>query len=200
MNYLSVENISKSFGARTLFEGVSFGINKDQKIAFVAKNGTGKSTILSIINGLDFPDTGQVVIRKGIRMEFLSQEPHLQNELTVEESIFASDNEILKVIERYEKALENMDDQEAYQLAFDQMDQYNAWDFETQYKQILFKLKLEDLKAKVKNMSGGQRKRLALAIILINKPDLLILDEPTNHLDAESVHWLEQHLQQYKGT
>jgi len=193
MNYLSVENISKSFGARTLFEGVSFGINKDQKIAFVAKNGTGKSTILSIINGLDFPDTGQVVIRKGIRMEFLSQEPHLQDELTVEESIFASDNEILKVIERYEKALENMGDQEAYQNAFDEMDQYNAWDFETQYKQILFKLKLEDLKAKVKNMSGGQRKRLALAIILINKPDLLILDEPTNHLDLEMIEWLEDY-------
>lgn len=193
MNYLSVENISKSFGARTLFEGVSFGINKDQKIAFVAKNGTGKSTILSIINGLDFPDTGQVVIRKGIRMEFLSQEPNLQDELTVEESIFASDNEILKVIERYEKALENMDDQEEYQLAFDQMDQFNAWDFETQYKQILFKLKLEDLKAKVKNMSGGQRKRLALAIILINKPDLLILDEPTNHLDLEMIEWLEDY-------
>lgn len=193
MNYLSVENISKSFGARTLFEGVSFGINKDQKIAFVAKNGTGKSTILSIINGLDFPDTGQVVIRKGIRMEFLSQEPNLQDELTVEESIFASDNEILKVIERYEKALENMDDQEEYQLAFDQMDRFNAWDFETQYKQILFKLKLEDLKAKVKNMSGGQRKRLALAIILINKPDLLILDEPTNHLDLEMIEWLEDY-------
>ncbi|MBA5792568.1 ABC-F family ATP-binding cassette domain-containing protein [Flavobacterium sp. xlx-214] len=193
MNYLSVENISKSFGARTLFENVSFGINKDQKIAFVAKNGTGKSTILSIINGLDFPDSGQVVIRKGIRMEFLSQEPHLQDELTIEESIFASDNDVLKVIERYEKALENIDDQEAYQLAFDQMDQYNAWDFETQYKQILFKLKLEDLKLKVKNLSGGQRKRLALAIILINKPDLLILDEPTNHLDLEMIEWLEDY-------
>lgn len=193
MNYLSVENISKSFGARTLFENVSFGINKDQKIAFVAKNGSGKSTILSIINQLDFPDTGQVVMRKGIRMEFLSQDPNLQDELTIEESIFASDNEILKVIERYEKALENMDDQEAYQNAFDQMDQFNAWDFETQYKQILYKLKLEDLKLKVKNMSGGQRKRLALAIILINKPDLLILDEPTNHLDLEMIEWLEDY-------
>ena len=193
MNYLSVENISKSFGARTLFENVSFGINKDQKIAFVAKNGTGKSTILNIINGLDFPDTGQIVMRKGIRLEFLSQEPNLQDELTIEESIFASDNDILKVIERYEKALENMDDQEAYQLAFDQMDQYNAWDFETQYKQILFKLKLEDLKLKVKNLSGGQRKRLALAIVLINKPDLLILDEPTNHLDLEMIEWLEDY-------
>jgi len=193
MNYLSVENISKSFGARTLFENVSFGINKDQKIAFVAKNGTGKTTILNIITGKDFPDAGQVVMRKGIRMEFLSQEPALQDELTIEENIFASDNDILKVIERYEKALENIDDQDEYQKAFEQMDIYNAWDFETQYKQILFKLKLEDLKLKVKNLSGGQRKRLALAIILVNKPDLLILDEPTNHLDLEMIEWLEDY-------
>ncbi len=193
MNYLSVENISKSFGARTLFENVSFGINKDQKIAFVAKNGTGKSTILNIINGIDFPDSGQVVIRKGIRMEFLSQEPNLQDELTIEESIFASDNEILKVIEQYEKALENPDNEEEYQKAFEKMDIHNAWDFETQYKQILFKLKLEDLKMKVRNLSGGQRKRLSLAIILINKPDLLILDEPTNHLDLEMIEWLEDY-------
>lgn len=193
MNYLSVENISKSFGARTMFENVSFGINKDQKIAFVAKNGTGKTTILNIITGNDFPDSGQVVMRKGIRMEFLPQNPNLQDELTIEESIFASDNETLKVIERYEKALENIDDQKEYQKAFEQMDIHNAWDFETQYKQILFKLKLEDLKLKVKNLSGGQRKRLALAIILINKPDLLILDEPTNHLDLEMIEWLEDY-------
>jgi len=193
MNYLSVENISKSFGARTLFENVSFGINKDQKIAFVAKNGTGKSTILNIINGIDFPDSGQVVIRKGIRMEFLSQESNLQDELTIEESIFASDNEVLKVIEQYEKALENPDNEEEYQKAFEKMDIHNAWDFETQYKQILFKLKLEDLKMKVRNLSGGQRKRLSLAIILINKPDLLILDEPTNHLDLEMIEWLEDY-------
>src|SRR5690606_25468216 len=98
MNYLSVENISKSFGARTMFDNVSFGINKDQKIAFVAKNGTGKTTILNIITGNDFPDSGQVVMRKGIRTEFLPQNPNLQDELTIEESIFASENEILKVI------------------------------------------------------------------------------------------------------
>lgn len=150
MNYLSVENISKSFGERTLFDNISFGINKDQKIAFIAKNGSGKTTIMSIINGLDEPDTGQVVLRKGIRMAFLSQDNNLQDELTIEESIFASDNETLKVIEAYEKALENPDDEEAYQKAFDGMDQHNAWDFETQYKQILFKLKLEDFKLKVK--------------------------------------------------
>src|SRR5690554_3257009 len=193
MNYLSVENISKSYGERVLFKDLSFGINKDQKIAFVAKNGTGKTSILKIITGEDMPDSGQVIIRKEIKMAFLSQEPKLNPELTIEESIFASDNMVLKVIEQYEKALENPEDEEAYQKAFDKMDLHNAWDFETQYKQILFKLKLEDLKLKVKSLSGGQKKRLALAIILLNKPDLLILDEPTNHLDLEMIEWLENY-------
>ena len=193
MNYLSIENISKSFGERTLFENLSFGINKDQKIAFIAKNGSGKTCIMKIINGDDEPDSGNVVLRKGINMAFLSQDANLQHELTIEESIFASDNIILKVIAAYEKALENPENEEAYQTAFDGMDQYNAWDFETQYKQILFKLKLEDFKLKVKNLSGGQKKRLSLAIILINRPDLLILDEPTNHLDLEMIEWLESY-------
>ncbi|CAM3909657.1 ABC-F family ATP-binding cassette domain-containing protein [Flavobacterium branchiophilum] len=193
VNYLSVENISKSFGERTLFENISFGINKDQKIAFIAKNGSGKTCIMKIINGEDEPDSGQVVVRKDIKMAFLSQDYNLQEELTIEESIFASDNETLKVIEAYEKALETPEDAEAYQKAFDRMDQLNAWDFETQYKQILFKLKLENFKLKVKNLSGGQKKRLSLAIILINRPDLLILDEPTNHLDLEMIEWLESY-------
>ncbi|MGB7392892.1 MAG: ATP-binding cassette domain-containing protein, partial [Pricia sp.] len=161
MNLLTVENISKSYGELVLFQDLSFGINKDQKIALIAKNGTGKTSILNIMSGEDAPDSGQVNYRKGIRISFLDQEPDLNPELTVEESIFASDNEILKVIHRYEKALQNPEDADAYQSAFEGMERFNAWDFETLYKQILFKLKLEDLNAKVGKLSGGQKKRLA---------------------------------------
>ncbi len=193
MNLLTVENISKSFGERILFEGVSFGINKDQKIALIAKNGTGKTSILNILSGADTPDTGQVNYRKGIRNSFLEQEPNLDPKLTVEQTIFASDNEVLKVIANYERALENPGDEDTYQAAFEAMERFAAWDFETQYKQILSKLKLDDLNMKVSLLSGGQKKRLALANALINRPDLLILDEPTNHLDLEMIEWLEQY-------
>ncbi len=200
MNYLSVENISKSYGERVLFEDISFGVNKDQKIAFIAKNGTGKTSILNIIVGNDTPDTGQIVSRKGLHIAFLSQNDNLQNEQTIEEAIFSSDNQILKIVRQYEEALKNPENEEVYQKAFDLMDQYNAWDFETQYKQILSKLQLNDLSLKVKSLSGGQRKRLSLAIILINKPDLLILDEPTNHLDLEMIEWLEDYFKKEKIT
>ena len=191
MNYLTVENISKSYGELTLFQNISFSIHKDQKIAFVAKNGSGKTTILNILSGKDVPDSGQVIFRKGLKTSFLSQDPVLNNNLTVEETIFDSDNPILKVINAYHDALQNPDDADAYQKAFEDMERFDAWDFETQYKQILFKLKLEDLNQKVKLLSGGQKKRLALANAIINKPDLLILDEPTNHLDLEMIEWLE---------
>ncbi|NER12191.1 ATP-binding cassette domain-containing protein [Leptobacterium flavescens] len=193
MNLLSVENISKSYGERVLFSDISFGVNKDQKIAFVAKNGTGKTSLLNIITGKDIPDEGQVVSRNGLHIAFLAQEPDLSADLTVEETIFATDNKILKIIREYETALENPDDTEKYQKAFEQMEIHNAWDFETQYKQILFKLKLDQLSQKVSSLSGGQKKRLALANILISKPDLLILDEPTNHLDLEMIEWLENY-------
>lgn len=193
MNLITVENISKSYGELVLFENLSFGINKDQKIALIAKNGSGKTSILNILSGADSPDTGQVNYRKSTRVSFLAQEPIMNPDLTVEETIFASDNEVLQVISNYEKALENPEDADAYQKAFEAMDRFEAWDFETQYKQILFKLKLEDLDAKVGKLSGGQKKRLALADALINKPDLLVLDEPTNHLDLEMIEWLEQY-------
>ena len=191
MNYLNVENISKSYGELNLFENLSFSIHKDQKIAFVAKNGTGKTSILNILSGKDSPDTGQIIYRKGLRTTFLSQEPVLDQNLTIEETIFNSDSPILKVINTYHAALENPDDSKLYQTAFDDMERYQAWDFETQYTQILFKLKLEKLDQKVKELSGGQQKRLALANTLLSKPDLLILDEPTNHLDLEMIEWLE---------
>jgi ATP-binding cassette subfamily F protein uup len=191
LNYLTVENISKSYGELTLFEDLSFSVHKDQKIAFVAKNGTGKTSILNILSGDDTADSGNVIYRKDIKVSFLSQDPKFDGNLTVEETIFASDNPILKVIANYEKALLNPEDADAYQKAFEAMERYQAWDFETLYKQILFKLKLEDLNHKVSTLSGGQKKRLALANALINKPDLLILDEPTNHLDLEMIEWLE---------
>ncbi|MGB3145464.1 MAG: ABC-F family ATP-binding cassette domain-containing protein [Maribacter sp.] len=192
MNLLTVENISKSYRELVLFDNLSFGVNKDQKIALIAKNGTGKTSILNILSGADSPDTGQVNYRKSTRVSFLAQEPIMDPNLTVEETIFASDNEILKVLENYEKALQNPEDADAYQKAFDAMDRFEAWDFETQYKQILSKLKLDDLHAKVDKLSGGQKKRLALANALINRPDLLVLDEPTNHLDLEMIEWLEE--------
>ncbi|GGW33579.1 ABC-F family ATP-binding cassette domain-containing protein [Arenibacter certesii] len=193
MNLLTVENLSKSFGELTLFSEISFGINKGQKIAFIAKNGSGKTSILNIIAGRDSSDTGQVNIRKGIRISFLEQEPSLDPDLTIEETIFASDNEVLRVIQNYEHALADPEDADAYQKAFEAMERYDAWDFETQYKQILSKLKLDDLSVKVNLLSGGQKKRIALANALINRPDLLILDEPTNHLDLEMIEWLEQY-------
>lgn len=191
MNLLTVENISKSYGELVLFSDISFGINKDQKIALIAKNGSGKTSILNIISGKDVSETGQVNVRKGIKISFLEQEPYLNPDLTVEETIFTTDNEILKVIATYEKAVENPEDTDTYQKAFEAMERHHAWDFETQYKQILFKLQLTKLDAKVKTLSGGQKKRLALANALLNKPDLLILDEPTNHLDLEMIEWLE---------
>lgn len=193
MNLLTVENISKSYGELVLFKDLSFGINKDQKIALIAKNGSGKTSILNILSGADSPDTGRVNYRKGIRVSFLDQEPQLDQNLTVEETIFASDNEILRVIRNYEHALQHPEDEDAYQKAFEAMERFEAWDFETQYKQILFKLKLEDLNMKVAKLSGGQKKRLALANALINRPDLLVMDEPTNHLDLEMIEWLEEY-------
>lgn len=200
MNYLSVENISKSYGERVLFENLSFGINKEQKVAFVAKNGTGKTSILNIITGRDTTDTGQVVTRKDIHVAYLAQDDVFDSNLTIEEIVFSSDNPTLKVIQEYEKAIENPEDADAYQRAFELMDQYNAWDFESQYKQILSKLKFDDIHKKVGELSGGQKKRLGLATVLINKPDLLILDEPTNHLDLEMIEWLEEFFKKEKIT
>jgi len=200
VNYLSVENIAKAYGERVLFEDISFGINEGQKVGFIAKNGTGKTSLLDILAGFDAPDAGKVVYRKDITTAFLPQEPNLDPNLTVEETIFSSDNEILNIINRYEKALKNPDDAEAYQKAFEEMDAAQAWDFETQYKQILFKLKLDDLSKQVKHLSGGQKKRLALTVMLLQKPNFIIMDEPTNHLDLDMIEWLEEYFKKENFT
>jgi len=193
LNYLNVENISKSYGEVTLFKGITFSIHKGQKIAFVAKNGTGKTSILKIISGEDSSDSGNITYRKNIAVSFLSQDPKFDDSLTIEQSVFNSENPILKVIANYEKAILKSEDEENYQKAFEDMELFQAWDFETQYKQILFKLKLDKINQKVGELSGGQKKRLSLANALINKPDLLVLDEPTNHLDLEMIEWLESY-------
>lgn len=196
MNYISVENISKAYGELELFSNLSFGINKGQKIGLVAKNGAGKTSLLNLLSGKEPPDQGEINYRKGLKVSFLSQDPNLDLNRSVEETILASENETLRVIAQYEKALLNPEDTEAYQEAFEKMEARQAWDFETEYHQILSELHLRDLSEKVERLSGGQRKRLALACILLDEPDLLILDEPTNHLDLEMIEWLEETFKQ----
>ena len=200
MNLLSVEGISKAYGERIIFEPLSFGMSKGQKIALIAKNGSGKTSILKIIAQQDTPDQGLVNFRKGTQVSYLPQDPVLDPNKTVEEIILASGNQTLEVIAAYEKALQNPEDAESYQKAFEAMDQHQAWDFETQYKQLLSKLKLDDLTLKAAALSGGQKKRLALCSALLEKPDLLILDEPTNHLDLEMIEWLEAYFIKEKLT
>ena len=200
MNLLSVEGISKSYGERLIFQPLSFGVSIGQKIALIAKNGSGKTTLLKIIAQQETPDLGEVNYRKGTHISYLAQEPFLKPNLTVEETILGSGNKTLQVIEKYEKALLNTEDVDAYQKAFEAMEQHEAWDFETQYKQMLSKLKLGDLNLKVSTLSGGQKKRLALCTSLLEKPDLLILDEPTNHLDMEMIEWLETYFIKEKIT
>ncbi|WP_124980948.1 ABC-F family ATP-binding cassette domain-containing protein [Nonlabens xiamenensis] len=196
MNYITVENVSRSFADRMLFENISLGINQGQKIGFVAKNGYGKTSLLNIITGKEAPDNGQVSYRNGLKLAFLSQEPDLNPDRSIEEVILDSDIPIMKVIARYERAMKNTDDPEGMQQAIDAMDAVNAWDFETKYRQILSKLQLNDLTQQVGQLSGGQKKRIAMAIALLSDPQLLIMDEPTNHLDLEMIEWLEQYFKQ----
>ena len=194
MNYLSVQDLGKSYGIQTLFKGLNFGIDQGQKVALVARNGTGKTTILRALAGVEPADTGEIVYRKGIQVAFLKQESDFGDAKTVFEAIYESENPILLAIRAYEAALLNPDDTNVFQKAFDQMDRMEAWDYEVKVKTILSKLKLDDLKQEVSILSGGQRKRLSLAKILIDQPDFLILDEPTNHLDLEMIEWLQEYL------
>ncbi|MEO6882465.1 MAG: ABC-F family ATP-binding cassette domain-containing protein [Bacteroidia bacterium] len=200
MNYLSVETLSKSYGVKKLFQDVSFGINQGQKVALIARNGAGKTSLLRILAGLDVPDSGSAVFRKNLRVSYLSQQPDLAPEKKVLEILFDSDTVILKAIKEYEECIlesenpEKTFDGERLEKAMAAMDRLDAWNYEVKVKQILSELKVDYLDRPISALSGGQKKRVALARVLINEPDFLILDEPTNHLDIEMIEWLENYL------
>lgn len=191
MNYLSVEHISKSFGDRVLFEDLTFGIEKGQKVALVARNGAGKSTLFKILMGIETSDTGIVSFNKEVRVGFLAQEHGLNDSLSILENVFNANNPMTRAIALYEKALENEGD---LQVAHDAMDQTGAWDYEAKVRQILGGLEIHDLDRIAGSLSGGQKRRIALAKVLIEEPDLVFLDEPTNHLDLDMIEWLEDFL------
>jgi ATP-binding cassette subfamily F protein uup len=198
MNLLSADQISKAFSEKWLFNQISFGLETGQKLALVGSNGTGKSTLLKVLNGNIIPDHGHIALHTGCSIGYLAQEPDLDPNSTVEESIFNHDNPMFKVVKAYEQALQSdtVSDAEMSRL-LEQMDQYNAWDFEKKAEQILGKLGIHQLKTPTKQLSGGQKKRVALAQLLLQNPDILLLDEPTNHLDLEAIEWLENHLKSH---
>lgn len=196
MNLLSADNISKNYGDRWLFKDLSFGVNEGERVALVGKNGTGKTTFLNVLAGFIEPDNGIVSVRKGITVGFLGQNPVFEEENTVYENIFSSNNEVVATVKAYEDCLANIEDNDAYhtrlQDLMEKMEELKAWDFEKKVKHIVNKLGIGPLEHKnVNQLSGGQRKRVALARVLIQEPKLLIMDEPTNHLDLETIEWLE---------
>ncbi len=199
LSYLQVDHLSKRFGEQLLFENISFGIGKGQKVALIAKNGMGKSTLLRIIAGKDTPETGTVIFRNDITVGILEQEPLLEAENTIFEEVFHTETPVLQLIKAYENAITHNDIVTLEKL-IPEMDLHSAWDYETVIKQILSKLKIDTYEKKIRTLSGGQKKRVGLAKILIGNPDFLILDEPTNHLDIEMTEWLEEYLGKSNST
>ncbi len=197
--YLQAESISKRYGEQMLFEGISFTIFKDQKVALIAKNGAGKTTLMDIIAGIDTPDEGQVTVTNDIKIGYLKQDPELNDNLTVLQEALRSENPALDVIAQFEAAV-NHNDQKAIESLTIKMEELGAWDFDVRVKQVLSQLKITDFDQPVRELSGGQRKRLALANVLVNEPDLLLLDEPTNHLDLDMIEWLEAYLEKTNCT
>ena len=199
MNYLSVENITKSFGDRVIFEDLVFGIDQGQKVAIVAKNGTGKTTLLRCLTGLDTCDSGRIVFRNDIRVAFMEQSEGMNGNHTILEEVFMHDLPELQAVKAYNLAMKS-GNEEAISSSFEQLSELNAWDIEVRVEQILSVLKLDDTTQKIESLSGGQKKRVALAKVLVSEPDFLILDEPTNHLDLDMIEWLEEYLSKSKST
>ena len=206
MNLFSVEKLSKDYGARVLFSNLSFGLSRGDKMALVANNGTGKSSLLKIIAGKDVSSSGEVVFRKGIQVGYLSQDSHFDESLSIQQLVDSAQSRVSKLIVEYEKAVakQTEDFSKINQKKVEElsllMDQYSAWDYKRRIEQILSKFNIIDLNQKVGDLSGGQKKRLALSLLLIDEADILLLDEPTNHLDVEMIEWLEKYLSQQKIT
>jgi ATP-binding cassette subfamily F protein uup len=193
ISYLQADNISRHIGDITLFKNISLNVNKDDKVALIAVNGAGKSSLLDILSGKENPDEGSVSIKRDLRIAYLAQSPLLDESNKIIDELFSTESEMVKVIRKYEECLLS-DNHENLQVMIQLMDDHKAWDYEVAVKQVLFKLKLFDLNAPIATLSGGQKKRVALAKVLVEDSDLLILDEPTNHLDLDMIEWLEDYL------
>ena len=199
MNYLSVENLTKSFGDRVIFSDLTFGIDLGQKVAIVAKNGNGKTTLLRCLMELEQYDSGRIVYRNDIRVAFMEQSENLDETHTIMEAVFSHDLPELQVIKKYNQAMREGNEAVIHEC-YDELTELNAWDIEVKVNQILSVLKLDDTSKLIGSLSGGQKKRVALAQVLIAEADFLILDEPTNHLDLDMIEWLEEYLSKSKST
>jgi ATP-binding cassette subfamily F protein uup len=200
LNYLQVDNLSKAYGEKVLFKNISFSLDKGQKIALIARNGTGKSSLMHILAGLEAPDSGKITTRRDLRIDYLQQNPQLDESKTILDTIFSTGTGLIKVIHDYEFALEEfkhnpgLESDALLNHSMAEMDACGAWDYETRAREILGQFAINDLSQTVGKLSGGQRKKIALARALLGNPDLLLMDEPTNHLDFEMIEWLEDYL------
>ena len=199
ISYLQIENLSKSYGDRLLFHSVTFGVNQGDKIGLIAKNGTGKTTLLNLIAGKESPDEGTIIFRKDLRVGIIEQSPQLDEHTTVIDACLKNDTPATRAIAAYEKALAEGDN-EKINDAIHEMDAAAAWDYDDRLKQMLHQLRVTDINAIVSTLSGGQKKRIAIAATLLENPELIILDEPTNHLDIEIIEWLEDYLRRQNVT